>query len=73
MKTYAIHIINESWVFDTVFNLFKPLLGKRYSEMVRITLNTNIMLIVSVTFSTYNSFMVNMYVKWVIKTKSKCA
>jgi len=34
MKTYAIHIINESWVFDTVFNLFKPLLGKRYNEML---------------------------------------
>ncbi|XP_060846992.1 alpha-tocopherol transfer protein-like [Rhopalosiphum padi] len=34
MKTYAIHIINESWVFETVFNLFKPLLGKRYNEML---------------------------------------
>ncbi|VVC36959.1 Cellular retinaldehyde binding/alpha-tocopherol transport,CRAL-TRIO lipid binding domain,CRAL/TRIO, N- [Cinara cedri] len=34
MKTYAIHIINESWVFETVFNLFKPFLGKRYNEML---------------------------------------
>ncbi|XP_050527190.1 alpha-tocopherol transfer protein-like [Daktulosphaira vitifoliae] len=34
MKTHAVHIINESWMFDTVFNLFKPLLGKRNSEML---------------------------------------
>ncbi|XP_050438045.1 alpha-tocopherol transfer protein [Adelges cooleyi] len=34
IKTYAIHILNESWVFDTVFNLFKPLLGRRYHEML---------------------------------------
>lgn len=36
-KTYAIHIINESWVFETVFNLFKPFLGKRVNEMVSTT------------------------------------
>jgi len=36
MKTHAIHIINESWAFETAFNLFKPFLGKRYNEIVRI-------------------------------------
>lgn len=34
MKTHAIHIINESWAFETAFNLFKPFLGTRYNEML---------------------------------------
>ncbi|XP_018902394.1 alpha-tocopherol transfer protein isoform X2 [Bemisia tabaci] len=34
IKTFAIHIINESWVFDVVFSVFKPLLGRRYQEML---------------------------------------
>lgn len=34
MKTAAIHFVNESWIFDMIFSVFKPLLGKRYREMV---------------------------------------
>lgn len=34
MKVSAIHIVNESWVFDMVFNMFKPLLGRRYREIM---------------------------------------
>ncbi|XP_033207200.1 alpha-tocopherol transfer protein-like isoform X3 [Belonocnema kinseyi] len=29
MKTYAIHILHQSWVFDAIFAVFKPLLDSR--------------------------------------------
>ncbi|XP_043466265.1 alpha-tocopherol transfer protein-like isoform X2 [Leptopilina heterotoma] len=29
MKTHAIHILNQSWVFDAIFAVFKPLLDSR--------------------------------------------
>ncbi|KAL1124729.1 hypothetical protein AAG570_001352 [Ranatra chinensis] len=32
MKVHSIHIINESWIFEKIFSMFKPLLGRRYSE-----------------------------------------
>ncbi|XP_039278551.1 alpha-tocopherol transfer protein-like isoform X1 [Nilaparvata lugens] len=34
MKTAAIHIVNESRIFDMIFRVFKPLLGKRYREIM---------------------------------------
>lgn len=34
MKVSAIHIVNESWVFDMIFNMFKPFLGRRYREIM---------------------------------------
>lgn len=34
MKIHAFHIINESWVFDIVFNIFKPLLDERMKERI---------------------------------------
>ncbi|XP_075214507.1 alpha-tocopherol transfer protein-like [Lycorma delicatula] len=34
MKTASIHVVNESWVFDMIFAVFKPLLGKRYREIM---------------------------------------
>ncbi|XP_054284146.1 alpha-tocopherol transfer protein-like [Macrosteles quadrilineatus] len=34
MKVHTIHIVNESWVFDMIFNMFKPFLGKRYRDIM---------------------------------------
>lgn len=34
MKVFSIHIVNESWVFDMIFSMFKPFLGRRYRETV---------------------------------------
>ncbi|XP_058452423.1 clavesin-1 isoform X2 [Malaya genurostris] len=32
VRTTAIHIVNQGWVFDTVFQMFKPLLNDRMRE-----------------------------------------
>ncbi|XP_055597104.1 clavesin-1-like isoform X2 [Uranotaenia lowii] len=32
LRTTAIHIVNQGWVFDTVFQMFKPLLNDRMRE-----------------------------------------
>ncbi|KAK7793492.1 hypothetical protein R5R35_010162 [Gryllus longicercus] len=29
IRTHAIHIVNQSWIFDTIFAIFKPLLDER--------------------------------------------
>lgn len=34
MKIQALHIVNQSWVFDIVFNIFKPLLDDRMKERI---------------------------------------
>ncbi|XP_067007616.2 alpha-tocopherol transfer protein-like [Anabrus simplex] len=34
IRTHAIHIVNQSWVFDIVFALFKPLLDERMRERI---------------------------------------
>lgn len=34
MKIHAIHIINHPWVFDTIYNVFKPLLNKSMTERI---------------------------------------
>lgn len=33
-KIAAIHIVNESWMFEKIFSMFKPFLTDRYREMV---------------------------------------
>lgn len=33
-KIAAIHIVNESWMFEKIFSMFKPFLTERYREMV---------------------------------------
>lgn len=32
MKVHALHIVNQSWVFDMVYNMFKPLLSNVMRE-----------------------------------------
>lgn len=32
MKSHTIHIINQSWVFDAIFSVFKPLLDNRMRD-----------------------------------------
>lgn len=34
MKTYAIHILHQSWVFDMIYAMFKPLINKEMKERV---------------------------------------
>uniref|UniRef100_A0A1B6EH81 CRAL-TRIO domain-containing protein n=1 Tax=Cuerna arida TaxID=1464854 RepID=A0A1B6EH81_9HEMI len=34
MKVHSIHIVNESWVFDMIFSMFKPFLGRRYRDIM---------------------------------------
>lgn len=34
MKTYAIHILHQSWVFDVIFAVFKPLLDVRMQNRI---------------------------------------
>ncbi|XP_051153477.1 alpha-tocopherol transfer protein-like isoform X2 [Leptopilina boulardi] len=34
MKTHAIHILNQSWVFDAIFAVFKPLLDSRMQDKI---------------------------------------
>ncbi|XP_044583551.1 alpha-tocopherol transfer protein isoform X1 [Cotesia glomerata] len=34
MKTYAIHILHQSWVFDMIYAMFKPLINKDMKERV---------------------------------------
>ncbi|KAK0076907.1 hypothetical protein PV325_004708 [Microctonus aethiopoides] len=34
MKTHAIHIIHQSWVFDMIYAMFKPLLNKQMQQRV---------------------------------------
>ncbi|XP_066588455.1 alpha-tocopherol transfer protein-like isoform X2 [Prorops nasuta] len=34
MKTHAIHILNQSWVFDAMFAVFKPLLNAKMKEKI---------------------------------------
>ncbi|XP_053594282.1 alpha-tocopherol transfer protein [Microplitis demolitor] len=34
MKTYAIHILHQSWVFDMIYAMFKPLINKEMQERV---------------------------------------
>lgn len=33
-KIHAIHIINHSWIFDKIYNIFKPLLTKEMSSKI---------------------------------------
>lgn len=32
MKIHAMHIVNQSWVFDMIYNVFKPLISSRMKE-----------------------------------------
>ncbi|XP_026469368.1 alpha-tocopherol transfer protein-like [Ctenocephalides felis] len=34
MKTYAIHILNQSWVFEVIFAIFRPLLDARMRDRI---------------------------------------
>ncbi|KOC62670.1 Alpha-tocopherol transfer protein-like [Habropoda laboriosa] len=34
MKTHAIHILHQSWVFDVIFSVFKPLLDVRMQNKI---------------------------------------
>lgn len=34
MQIYAIHIINQSWVFDVIYKIFKPLLDSRMKARI---------------------------------------
>lgn len=34
MKTHAIHIINQSWIFDAIFAVFKPLLDSNMRNRI---------------------------------------
>lgn len=34
MKTHAIHILHQSWVFDVMFAVFKPLLDVRMQNKI---------------------------------------
>ncbi|KAF2879460.1 hypothetical protein ILUMI_26707 [Ignelater luminosus] len=34
VRTHACHIINQPWIFEIVFNLFKPLLDERMTQRV---------------------------------------
>lgn len=34
MKIHAIHIVNQSWVFDMVYNFFKSLLNETMKERI---------------------------------------
>jgi len=34
MKIHAVHIVNQSWVFDMIFSLFKPFMNERMRERV---------------------------------------
>lgn len=34
MKTHAIHILHQSWVFDVMFSVFKPLLDARMQKKI---------------------------------------
>lgn len=34
LRTEAIHIINQNWVFDTVFKIFKPFLNERMRRRI---------------------------------------
>lgn len=34
MRTLAIHIINQNWAFDAVFQVFKPFLNQRMKEKI---------------------------------------
>lgn len=34
IRTHAIHIVNESWIFDIIFAIFKPFLDDRMKEKI---------------------------------------
>lgn len=34
MRIHAVHIINQPWIFEIVFNLFKPFLNERMRERI---------------------------------------
>ncbi|KAL3280643.1 hypothetical protein HHI36_003879, partial [Cryptolaemus montrouzieri] len=34
VKIHAIHIVNQSWVFDMVYNLFKPFMNERMKSRI---------------------------------------
>nr|CAH7741002.1 unnamed protein product [Callosobruchus chinensis] len=34
MKIHAIHIVNQSWIFDAVYNIFKPFLDNKMKEKI---------------------------------------
>lgn len=34
MQTHAIHIVNQSWVFDAIFAVFKPLIDSRMHSKI---------------------------------------
>ncbi|XP_043491337.1 alpha-tocopherol transfer protein-like isoform X1 [Polistes fuscatus] len=34
MKTYSIHILHQSWIFDAIYAVFKPLLNSRMKDRI---------------------------------------
>lgn len=34
MKIHALHIVNQSWIFEMVYNIFKPFLDERMKERI---------------------------------------
>ncbi|KAK9511078.1 hypothetical protein O3M35_005712 [Rhynocoris fuscipes] len=34
MKISAIHVVHESWIFEKIFSMFKPLIGNRYKDIL---------------------------------------
>ncbi|CAH1105866.1 unnamed protein product [Psylliodes chrysocephalus] len=34
MKIHALHIVNQSWIFDIIYNIFKPFLDERMKEKI---------------------------------------
>ncbi|KAJ8960655.1 hypothetical protein NQ314_006047 [Rhamnusium bicolor] len=34
IKIHALHIVNQPWIFDIVYNIFKPFLDERMKERI---------------------------------------
>ncbi|XP_074039986.1 alpha-tocopherol transfer protein [Leptinotarsa decemlineata] len=34
MKVHALHIVNQSWIFDMIYNIFKPFVDERMKEKI---------------------------------------
>lgn len=34
MKTHALHVVNQSWIFDIIYNCFKPFLDERMKSRI---------------------------------------
>lgn len=34
MKVHALHIVNQSWVFDTIYHIFKPFIDERMKSRI---------------------------------------